>query len=99
MNGGKDPICDGDYLLLEQITPDNAGSISSGNSILVTKIEDIAGDDQFLLRRVKKLGPGNYQLLANNPDYELLTATENMRTFARLKGKIALKDINIKSTR
>lgn len=93
MNGGKSPICDGDYLLLERITPNSAGSISSGNSILVTEIQDIVGDDQYLLRRVKKIGPGNYQLLADNPDYEPIMATEDMRTLARLKGKIDSGDL------
>jgi hypothetical protein len=45
-----------------------------------------------LLRYVKKLGVGRYQLIANNPDYEPMMANENMRTFARFKGVIDVGD-------
>lgn len=91
MDGGKIPIRDGDYLLLEVITPNNAGSIS--DQIVAIERQDVSGDDQYLLRNVKKLGPGNYELIANNPDYEPMRATEDMRTFARLKGVIDSDDL------
>jgi hypothetical protein len=91
MDGGKNPIRDGDYLLLEVITPNNAGSIS--NQIVAIERQDVSGDDQYLLRNIKKLGPGNYELIANNPDYEPMPATEDMRTFARLKGVIDSDDL------
>ena len=91
MNGGKSPIKDGDYLLFETITPEHAGSIS--DQILAIERQDVSGDDQYLLRYVKKLGPGNYELIANNPDYQPMKATEDMRTFARLKGVIDLNDL------
>ena len=91
MDGGKNPIRDGDCLLLEAITPDSAGSIS--NQIVAIERQDITGDDQYLLRYVRKLGPGNYELIANNPEYKPMRATEDMRTFARLKRAIDLNDI------
>jgi SOS-response transcriptional repressor LexA len=91
MDGGKNPIRDGDYLLLEVITPDNAGSIS--NQIVAIERQEVSGDDQYLLRYVRKLGMGNYQLIANNPDYPPLAAAEDMRTFARLKGVIDADDL------
>ena len=93
MNGGRMPIRDGDYLFLERITSENAGSISSGNNIILTEIQDMAGFDQYLLRKIKKTGLGSYQLVANNPDYEPITATEEMRTFARLVAVIDSDDM------
>lgn len=86
MNGGKDPILDGDLLLLEWIDPDHAGSLR--NQIVAIQREDEAGDSQYLLRRIIKTDDGSYLLRANNPEYADLTADENMRTFARLKGRI-----------
>ena len=94
MDGGKNAIKDGDYLLLETITPDRAGSIS--NKIIAIERQDMSGDDQYLLRNVKKIGTGDYQLIASNPDYEPMQATEEMRTFARLLGVVNVDDINIK---
>jgi len=91
MDGGKNAIKDGDYLLLETITPDRAGSIS--NKIIAIERQDMSGDDQYLLRHVKKIGTGNYQLIANNPDYESMQATEEMRTFARFLGIVDADDI------
>ncbi|HEX22375.1 MAG TPA: helicase, partial [Chromatiales bacterium] len=45
MNGGKQPICDGDYLLLELVNADRAGSIS--NQIMAVERQDVSGDDQY----------------------------------------------------
>ncbi len=91
MNGGKNPIKDGDYLLLELITPDQAGSIS--NQLIVIERQDVTGDDQFLLRYVKKLANGQYELIAFNPDYSPMIATEQMKTFARCKNIISPDDL------
>jgi superfamily II DNA or RNA helicase/SOS-response transcriptional repressor LexA len=83
MNGGKNRISDGDLLLLERVTPINAGSITG--QIVAIEIQDTAGDNQYLLRKVTKLADGQYQLNANNLDYPPMTANETMNTFARLK--------------
>jgi superfamily II DNA or RNA helicase/phage repressor protein C with HTH and peptisase S24 domain len=88
MNGGKNAIKDGDLLLLEMITPSNAGSISGLTMAL--EMQDITGDDQYLLRVVKKQTNGQYLLVANNSDYPDMLAHEQMNTFARLK--YVLKD-------
>ena len=74
---------DGDYLLLEWITPTSAGSIT--NNIMAIERIDETGDGQYLLRVVKKDPDGRYRLKANNLDYEDITATEGLNTFARLK--------------
>ncbi|ART83339.1 DEAD/DEAH box helicase [Oceanisphaera profunda] len=86
MNGGKQPIQDGDLLLLEQISANSAGSIS--NQTIAIEQQDATGDDQYLLRIVKKNPNGSYRLQASNPNYEDLTATDDMKPFARLKGII-----------
>ncbi|WP_286936924.1 MULTISPECIES: HNH endonuclease [unclassified Pseudoalteromonas] len=83
MNGGKHPILDGDLLLLELITPDKAGSLRG--QIVAIERDDISGDGQYLLRKVNKLPNGQYELIAQNPDYEVMIADESMRTFARFK--------------
>jgi superfamily II DNA or RNA helicase/HKD family nuclease/SOS-response transcriptional repressor LexA len=86
MNGGKQPIRDGDYLLLELVTPSSAGSIT-GNVMAIER-QDASGDSQYLLRVVKKVAGGTYILKASNPDYEDLPATDEMRTLARLKALV-----------
>ncbi|MGR5538049.1 DEAD/DEAH box helicase family protein [Vibrio campbellii] len=83
MNGGKSPICNGDLLLLEFVTPTSAGSIS-GNTMAV-EVQDESGDNQYLLRVVQKDAQGQYWLKAHNPDYAKMPANDSMKTFARLK--------------
>lgn len=87
MNGGKHPIVDGDLLLLEMITPESAGSLD-GLTVVIEN-HDITGDEQYLLRDVKKLAQGKYQLVAKNSDYEPMLANEEMKPLARLKGVVA----------
>ena len=87
MNGGKHPIYDGDLLLLELITSDRAGSLRG--QIVAIERDDISGDGQYLLRKVNKLPNGQYELIAQNPDYEVMIADESMRTFARFKQVVA----------
>lgn len=93
MNGGKHPIHDGDFLLLELLSANNAGSIS-GHIVAIERQDDY-GDSQYLLRVVTKQGPGRYSLKANNPDYEDLPADDTMRTLARLKQVIDPLDLAI----
>ncbi|KTD93257.1 S24 family peptidase [Pseudoalteromonas sp. H71] len=87
MNGGKHPIFDGDLLLLELITSDKAGSLRG--QIVAIERDDIGGEGQYLLRKVNKLPNGQYELIAQNPDYEVMIADESMRTFARFKQVVA----------
>ncbi len=84
MNGGKRPVQDGDYLLLEHIASNHAGSIT-GDTVVIER-EDTSGDDQYLLRVVTKSPDGRYILKATNPDYEDIAADDSMRTLARLRG-------------
>ena len=93
MNGGKTPVLDGDYLLLEMITPSRAGSITG--SVVAIERQDDSGDNQYLLRVVTKNRDGQYILKANNPDYKDLLATDDMRTLARLRNIIDPLDLAI----
>jgi hypothetical protein len=93
MNGGKHPVLDGDYLLLELITPSRAGSITG--SVVAIERQDDSGDNQYLLRVVTKNRDGQYILKANNPDYDDLPATDDMRTLARLRHIIDPLDLAI----
>lgn len=90
MDGGKQPIRDGDYLLLEVISSGSAGKITG--EVLAIERQDEAGDNQYLLRKVLKDPNGQYRLRAFNPDYtDLLVSAElqeQFRTFARLKAVI-----------
>ncbi len=86
MNGGKNPIQDGDLLLLEWVTPSSAGSIS--NLTMAIETQDETGDNQYLLRVVRKIAPNQYELQAQNPSYPNMPATDAMKTFARLKAVI-----------
>lgn len=93
MNGGKNPVRDGDYLLLELITPGRAGSIT-GNVVAIERTDE-AGDSQYLLRVVGKSREGQYVLKANNPEYSDLIATDDMRTLARLREVIDPLDMAV----
>lgn len=88
MNGGKHPIRDGDFLLLEHLSATNAGSITG--TVVAIERQDASGDaNQYLLRVVLKAPAGGYLLRAYNADYADLPATEEMRTLARLKAVIS----------
>jgi len=86
MDGGKNAIRDGDYLLLELISPSRAGSITG--TVVAIERQDQSGDSQYLLRVVTKKPDGTYLLKANNPDYADMLADDSMRTLARFKAII-----------
>lgn len=94
MDGGKNPIRDGDHLLLELVSPKNAGSIT-GTVMAIERQDESGGDNQYLLRVVTKSKDGAYILKANNPAYDDLEATDDMRTLARLKAVIDPLDLAI----
>ncbi len=93
MDGGKNPVRDGDYLLLELMSPTRAGSIT-GNVVAIER-QDESGDNQYLLRVVTKNRDGQYVLKANNPAFDDMPATDDMRTLARLRGVIDPLDLAV----
>jgi superfamily II DNA or RNA helicase/SAM-dependent methyltransferase/SOS-response transcriptional repressor LexA len=94
MDGGKLPIRDGDYLLLEHLTPTNAGSIT-GTVMAIERDDASSGEDQYVLRVVVKTRDGKYVLRANNPDYPDMPATDEMRTRARLRAIVDPLDLAV----
>jgi superfamily II DNA or RNA helicase/HKD family nuclease/SOS-response transcriptional repressor LexA len=84
MDGGKAPIKDGDYLLLEHISPTNAGSLT-GTTVAIER--DSGDGTEYLLRTVQKTADG-YMLHAQNSSYDDMPASGDMRTLARLKAVI-----------
>ncbi|MEY3273161.1 MAG: UvrABC system protein [Pseudomonadota bacterium] len=94
MNGGKQPIRDGDYLLLEHVSATNAGSIT-GTVMAIERDDARSGEDQYVLRVVVKTRDGQYLLRANNPEYPDMPATDEMRTRARLRAIIDPLDLGL----
>lgn len=95
MNGGKQPVHDGDYLLLELIDATKAGSIT-GNTLVIER-EAAGGEDEYLLRVVHKSPDGRYILRATNPDYPDYEANDGMRTLARLRTVLGADDLVLES--
>jgi hypothetical protein len=92
MDGGKHPVRDGDYLLLELMSPRTAGSIT-GETVAIERQED--GGDQYLLRTVTKAPDGRYVLKAANPDFPDYDSDETMRTLARLKAVLGADEFDL----
>ncbi len=90
MNGGKQPVEDGDYLLLEPIDPDRAGAIA-GATVVIER--DEAGEDQYLLRLVTKSADGRSILKATNRDYPDYEADDGMQTRARLRAVLRREEL------
>ena len=63
MDGGKTPVADGDYLLLEAVNPGRAGSIT--NNIMDIERQGLGGINEPL-RKVLKGNSGQYTLRAFN---------------------------------
>jgi hypothetical protein len=63
--------------------------------LAIERQDEASGDSQYLLRVVTKTADGQYVLKANNPDFEDLLATDDMRTLARLRRVIDPMDLAI----
>ena len=57
--------------------------------------DDVSGDDQYVLRMVRKRDDGSYRLQANNPDYADFDATEGMRPQILLRRQKELLPLKI----
>lgn len=95
MDGGKNPIKDNDFLLLEWINATNSGTIT--NTTMAIERIDQTGSGEYLLRDIQKDSHGRYVLHARNPEYGDIEADAELNTFARLKGVINLKDLELES--
>jgi superfamily II DNA or RNA helicase/HKD family nuclease/2-polyprenyl-3-methyl-5-hydroxy-6-metoxy-1,4-benzoquinol methylase len=93
MDGGTNPVRDGDYLLLEVLTPTTAASIT--DAVVAIERQDESGDNQYLLRSITTNARGESVLKANNPAYEDLIATDDMRSVARLEAILDPLDLQV----
>lgn len=93
MNGGQRPILEGDLLLFERISSANGGIASLNGKTVAIERYDITGDDQYLLRTVKKLAHQQYELVAQNPEYQPMVTDSDMHPLATLKSTIDPADV------
>jgi superfamily II DNA or RNA helicase len=113
MDGGDDPIKDGDYLLFEllpsqlgelQALGDNQvrepGRLESELSSLGTVVaENRQGvGNEFLVRNVRLKNSGDFTLHAQNPSYPEIQLTPEIALIAQLKAKIDPLDLNLHRT-
>jgi superfamily II DNA or RNA helicase/SOS-response transcriptional repressor LexA len=95
MNGGLRPIREGDLLLFERISSSASSVASLSNKIVAIERYEATGDDQYLLRKVNKLAHQQYELIAQNPDYENIPTEEDMHPIAILKSVVEHQDVFI----
>ena len=89
MDGGNNPIKDGDLLLLEV----NVGGAIS-NQVFAVGYQDEFGNMSYVLKRIEKLPDGSYHLVSSNKKYPPISVDPaTMKPFARLKSLI-VKDNN-----
>lgn len=84
MDGGDDPIRDGDFLLMEYLYPAQAKILSDGVYAIERNIADGNGY-QYLLRKIINGADGGVLLKANNSDYENMELMGEMKVVAAMK--------------
>jgi len=67
MDGGNTPIRDGDFVLLEFIDPQHAGSLTSGVRAVAVEYQDNKNNLAYALKEIKKDSSGQYRLLSWAP--------------------------------
>jgi superfamily II DNA or RNA helicase/SAM-dependent methyltransferase len=88
MDGGNQPIRDGDTLLLELLDPSPDRIANAAGDTVALERQQSDGTYAYLLRRVVSVSTGTPVLRANHPDYPDLPLTpellKSLRTVARL---------------
>ena len=92
MSGGDSPIQDGDFLLMECVTPENAKWVSDPIMAVERRAEE---GNQYLLRQVIQQKGEKYILHAFNPEYADMELSEGMQPFARLKKIVDPLEVNV----
>jgi SOS-response transcriptional repressor LexA len=88
MDGGANPILDGDLVILERLSPSRAGSLTAERAIAV-KFLDHAEHTAYALKNIRKDRSGRYWLHSWNRAYEDKPVDANtMFTFGRLVCKV-----------
>lgn len=82
MNGGRNPIIDGDLVILERISSTRGGSVA--NEVVAVEYADEYSDTAYALKKITKKTDGSYYLVSYNKDYpEVKIDPENTKPFAR----------------
>ncbi len=93
MDGGENPVHNGDYLLLERLDSNKIENYS-GATIVVERSDD-QGNNQYLLRVASEDPNGGTTLKANNPTYPAFIADKSMTPLARLRAIIDPLELSI----
>jgi superfamily II DNA or RNA helicase/diadenosine tetraphosphate (Ap4A) HIT family hydrolase len=86
MNGGVDPIRDGDWLVMQYARGVGLGAVEGRVALVET--EGAQGDSGYQVKRVERDG-GRWFLASDNPSAGRFEASDQMRVVARLVEKIA----------
>ncbi|MGK5094985.1 DEAD/DEAH box helicase family protein [Deltaproteobacteria bacterium TL4] len=68
MDGGKNPVHNGDLVLLERLDATRAGSLTAERAIAV-EYRDFTGETAYALKQIKKRSTGEYYLHSWNSQY------------------------------
>lgn len=91
MDGGDEPARDGDYLLLA-LQVDRSVERHDGETVVVQR-DNASGDDEYVLRKVRRTGQGQYEFAASNPKYSPIPVGDNDKVIARLVQVLAPVDV------
>jgi SOS-response transcriptional repressor LexA len=88
MDGGGNPILDGDLVVLERIDSSRAGSLTAEAAIAV-EFRDQIGDTAYALKNIRKDGRGRYWLHSRNRQYaDVPIDLDSIFPFARFICKV-----------
>ena len=94
MDGGDNPIKDGDFLLMEYLYPTQTKTFSEGIYAIERNASEGIGY-QYLLRQIINCSDGKYSLKASNSDYENMELIDEMKVVAVMKKVIPSLEIQI----
>lgn len=86
MDGGKDPLRDGDWAVLRVARGMAAAALE--NRIVLVQVAGVADGTQFQIKRLRRDGRG-WQLTSDNPAGPTIRGTEEMTPIARLERALA----------
>ncbi len=91
MDGGDNPISDGDLLLLEAVG--GAADLGSKPGIVAVERNSQDGRDEFLLRQAERSEYEGWKLEAANESYDDMLVGDEVNIFARLISKVTPEDL------
>lgn len=92
MNGGREPVQDGDWLLFER--SNERWDAAAADTVVVLEQTGEGMDEEYLLRRVKRSGK-EVRFVADAPGYADEYPHEGLRVRARLVGRVSPWEMSI----